>query len=40
MWRERGWKGMGSKRKQESKSLRRRQAAPFIVNQAHLAVAR
>ena len=45
MWREEEGKGMGKERarageKQEIKRERRGQAAPFIVGQAYLAVAR
>ena len=37
---ERGNRRKGTEQKQEGKRERRGQAAPFIVNQAHLAVAR
>ena len=39
MWREKG-KGMGRKKAREQERARRGQAAPFIVGQAYLAVAR
>ena len=39
MWREKR-EGDGGGQEQESKRERRGQAAPFIVSQAHLAVAR